>query len=82
LLQGKASFIIEIDDDKDLDILKGLLDPYLPTNIVLLNSEFDMLGSNKSSLNLSNVDLVHKSARYYFNQQSETKINQAFSSII
>lgn len=67
LLQGKTSFIIELDDDKDLDILKGLLDPYLPPNIVLLNSEFDMFGTNKIDLNLSNVELVHKSTRYYFN---------------
>jgi len=44
LIYGKTSFIIELDDDKDLDILNSLLDPYLPPNIILLNSEFEIFG--------------------------------------
>ena len=47
-LLTKTSFIIELDDDKDLDILKNLLDPFLPSNIVLLNSEFDIFNSTQS----------------------------------
>jgi hypothetical protein len=40
---SKRSFIIELDDNKEMDILKSLLEPFLPSNIVLLNTEFDLI---------------------------------------
>ena len=35
---NKPSFIIELDDNKDIDLLKSVIDPYLPPNVALLNS--------------------------------------------
>lgn len=45
-LSAKTSFVIELDDNKELDILKSLIDPYIPSSIVLLNTEFDINSSN------------------------------------
>ncbi len=55
LLYAKTSFVIELDDDKDLDILKSLLDPFLPANIILLNSEFDLFNSSQKKIDLSHL---------------------------
>ncbi len=55
LLYAKTSFVIELDDDKDLDILKSLLDPFLPANIILLNSEFDLFSSSQKKIDLSHL---------------------------
>jgi hypothetical protein len=30
--------VIELDDTKDMDVLKTLIDPFLPSNIILLNT--------------------------------------------
>jgi hypothetical protein len=48
---SKTSFIIELDDNKEMDILKSLLDPFLPSNIVLLNTEFDLINYKKQTVN-------------------------------
>ena len=34
----KTSFVIELDDSKDLTVLKSILDPFVPANLVILNT--------------------------------------------
>lgn len=45
-VQARTSFVIELDDAKDIDILKSLLDPFLPPNLILLNTQFDLFNYN------------------------------------
>jgi hypothetical protein len=40
--KSKISFIIELNDNYDMGILKSLLDPMMPENIVLLNTDEDL----------------------------------------
>ena len=42
--------MIELDDNKDIDVLKSLIDPFIPSNIVLLNTEFDLFNYKRINL--------------------------------
>ena len=78
--QTKTSFIIELNDNKEFDILKSLLDPYLPANVVLLNTENDLFNyKGVQSIDANNVRLVNKACRFIFEEREETKIIQAFN---
>ena len=76
---SKTSFIIELDDNKEMDILKSLLDPFLPSNIVLLNTEFDLINYKKQTVNPIDIQQVNKACRFLFEEREETKINQTFN---
>jgi len=63
---SKTAFIIEIDDAKEIDILKSILDPFLPQNVVLLNTEFDLNNYKDQKIDPANVILVNKATRFLF----------------
>lgn len=70
-----------MDDNKELDILKSLIDPYLPPNIVLLNTEFDLF-NYKSQIEAKNVHFVVKACRYVFEERNENKVNHSFNFLL
>lgn len=76
------SFVIELDDNRELDILKCLLDPYLPSNIVILNSEYDLFNYKGASIDAQDVTPIYKACRFLFDERDETKFNYAFSYIM
>ena len=78
----KTSFVIELDDSKDLTVLKSILDPFVPANLVILNTQFDLFNYNWQTINPENVNWVQKACRFFFEERDETKINQAFNFII
>ena len=78
----KTSFVIELDDNKEMDILKSLIDPFLPPDIILLNTQFDLFNYRWQTINPSNVHLITKTCRFIFEEREETKINQAFNFIM
>jgi len=45
-MNAKTSFVVELDDNKDLDVLKTLIDPFLPPDIILLNTQYDLFNYN------------------------------------
>lgn len=67
--------MIELDDYKDLDVLKSILDPFIPANLVVLNTQFDLFNYNWQAINPNNVHFVQKACRFLFEQRNETKIN-------
>lgn len=78
----RNTFIIELDDDKEIDILKCLLDPYLPSSITLLSSEFDLLNYKDQTIEADKVFMYNKATRFLFEERNENKINQTFNYII
>ena len=52
---SKKSFVVEVDDQGDFDSLEYLLDPMWPPEIVLLNTNYDMINYNWMSVTFENV---------------------------
>jgi len=73
-----TGFIVELDDGKDIDNVKCLLDPYLPPFIAILNTQFDLLRYDWSSVDLDSVTFIHRAHRFYFDERDEATINSAF----
>ena len=42
----KLSMIVSVDDQHDIDMLNGLIEPIMPPEIVLLNSNYDLINYN------------------------------------
>jgi len=72
---NKASFIIELDDHKDIEILKSFLDPYLPPNVTLLNTKFDLFNYNWQTIDSENIHFLVKACRFSYYEREPTKIN-------
>ena len=81
-MYAKNSFIIELDDNKELDILKSLIDPYVPEDIVILNTEFDLFNYKNIQIDPKDIHLITKVFRYVFDERDEYQINQAFNFIM
>ncbi len=52
-----------------MDILKSLLDPFLPTNVVLLNTEFDLNNYKDQKIDPENVFIFNKATRFLFEER-------------
>ena len=81
-LHAKTSFVIELDDTKDLDVLKSLVDPFLPPNLILLNTQFDLFNYNWQTIDPDKVTLIKKVCRFEFDERDESKVNQTFNHIM
>lgn len=62
-----------------MDALKSLLDPFLPANVVLLNTEFDINNYKGQKIDQENIFLVNKATRFLFEERVQTNINQQFN---
>ena len=40
--KSKVSFLIELNDKKDIDFLKTLVDPLFPSGLVMLSTDTDL----------------------------------------
>ena len=62
-----------------MDSLKSILDPFLPPNVVLLNTEFDLNNYKGQKIEPENIVLVNKATRFLFEERVQTNINQQFN---
>jgi hypothetical protein len=62
-----------------MDSLKSILDPFLPPNVVLLNTEFDLNNYKGQKIDPENIVLVNKATRFLFEERVQTNINQQFN---
>jgi hypothetical protein len=62
-----------------MDTLKSILDPFLPANVVLLNTEFDLNNYKGQNIDPENIVLVNKASRFLFEERVQTNINQQFN---
>jgi hypothetical protein len=58
-----------------MDTLKSILDPFLPANVVLLNTEFDLNNYKGQNIDQENIVLVNKASRFLFEERVQTNIN-------
>ncbi len=58
-----------------MDILKCLIDPYLPTNVILLNTEYDINNYKDLKIDYDNVQIFNKATRFLFQDRNDSKIN-------
>jgi len=58
-----------------MDTLKSILDPFLPANVVLLNTEFDLNNYKGQNIDPENIVLVNKACRFHFEERVQTNIN-------
>jgi len=65
-----------------MDVLKSLLDPLLPPNLVLLNTQFDLFNYNWQTIDPNNVYLIYKACRFLYEERDSSNITQAFNSIM
>lgn len=59
--------------------MKSILDPFLPANVVLLNTEFDLNNYKGQNIDPENIVLVNKASRFLFEERVQTNINQQFN---
>jgi hypothetical protein len=62
-----------------MDSLKSILDPFLPPNVVLLKTEFDLNNYKGQKIDPENIVLVNKATRFLFEERVQTNINQQFN---
>ena len=55
--------------------MKSILDPFLPANVVLLNTEFDLNKYKGQKIDQENIVLVNKASRFLFEERVQTNIN-------
>lgn len=71
----KTAFVIELDDKKDIDFLKSILDPYVPQNVAILNCQFDLLSYNQNVYDPDNIYFICKASRHYFDLGDDSSVN-------
>mmetsp|Transcript_30797 Transcript_30797/g.22900 ORF Transcript_30797/g.22900 Transcript_30797/m.22900 type:complete len:94 (+) Transcript_30797:410-691(+) len=76
----KTSFLIELDDRKDLEVLRALIEPLLPPSIILLNTGNDIV--NHEWLKVEEIDMVTKAFRFDFSDRDDAKITEGFNLVI
>jgi len=64
---SKTSFIIEVDDNADVENLKYLLEPLLPPEVVMLTSNYDLVNYNWQTVKIENVQFFSQIYRFEMN---------------
>ena len=68
--------IMEINDQRDIDQLKNLIDPIMPPEIVFLNSYYDLINYNFQKPNsIEDVRFYARMFRLKMNTQKEINLS-------
>lgn len=79
--KSKVSFVIELNDKKDVEFLKTLVDPLTPTGLVILNTDDDLFNKYNNE-NLAEIHSLVKVCRFHFEERDDGRLNEHFNSLM
>jgi hypothetical protein len=79
--KSKVSFVIELNDKKDVQFLKTLVDPLTPTGLVILSTDDDLF-NKYTNHNLTEIHSLVKVCRFPFEEKDDAKLNENFNHLM
>lgn len=79
--KSKVSFVIELNDKKDVEFLKTLVDPLTPTGLVILSTDDDLFNKYNNE-NLTEIHSIVKVCRFPIEERDDGKLNEHFNRLM
>ena len=74
--------MVDVDDSTDVEYIKNLIDPILPSDIILLNSMYDLINYNWQRVNFDKIQFYCKLFRFSMSREQVAKDTELFTRIM